>query len=143
MFVPPVLTHQNSSYCSAACHQANFSKCTYNDMSNKIKNSPVEQTWKNPNMHSWSSKIYPVNVMTLTITNWHNWKICENSEHMVSFKCFAFVCVIWPLEKSNTSSLRSLRIAILFWQRLSFVLLAPTMSGINDSQFLGHSRFNT
>jgi hypothetical protein len=79
----------------------------------------------------------------LTITNWHSWKICENSEHMVSFKCLALVCVIWPLEKSNTSSLRSLRIAILFWQRLSLVLLAPTMSGINDSQFLGHSRFST
>lgn len=79
----------------------------------------------------------------LTITNWHNWKICENSEHMVSFRCLALVCVIWPLEKSNTSSLRSLRIAMLFWQRLSLVLLAPTMSGINDSQFLGHSRFNT
>lgn len=28
---------------------------------------------------------------------------------------------------------------MLFWQRDSFVLLAPMMSGMKDSQFLGHS----
>jgi hypothetical protein len=30
---------------------------------------------------------------------------------------------------------------MLFWQRLSLVLLAPTMSGTKDGQRLGHSRF--
>ena len=30
---------------------------------------------------------------------------------------------------------------MLFWQRLSLVLLAPMMSGMKDSQFFGHSRF--
>ena len=40
------------------------------------------------------------------MTNWHSWKIWENSLHMLSFRCFALDCVIWPLEKSNTSSLK-------------------------------------
>lgn len=79
----------------------------------------------------------------LSMTNWQSWKICENSLHIVSFKCFAFVWVICPLEKSKTSSDKSFKMAMLFWQRLSLVLLAPTMSPIKDSQFLGHSRFNT
>lgn len=79
----------------------------------------------------------------LSITNWQSWNICENSLHIVSFKCFAFVWVICPLEKSNTSSDKSFKIAILFWQRLSLVLLAPTISLMKDSQFFGHSRFNT
>jgi len=43
---------------------------------------------------------------TLTITNKHSSKISANSLHMLSLRCFAFVCVIWPLEKSNTSSLQ-------------------------------------
>lgn len=42
----------------------------------------------------------------LSITNWHSWKICENSLHMLSLRCFAFAWVICPLEKSNTSSLQ-------------------------------------
>lgn len=79
----------------------------------------------------------------LSITNWQSWKICENSLHIVSFRCFAFVCVICPLEKSKTSSDKSFKMAMLFWQRLSFVLLAPTISPMNDSQFFGHSRFRT
>lgn len=37
--------------------------------------------------------------------------------------------------------LRSLSIIMLFWQRDSLVLLAPTMSDINEGQFLGHSYF--
>lgn len=60
----------------------------------------------------------------------------------LSFKCLAFTWVIWPLEKSNTSSLNSFRITILFWQRLSLVLLAPTMSLIKVGQCFGHSCFS-
>jgi len=76
-----------------------------------------------------------------TITNWQSWKILENSAHMLSFRCLAFVWVICPLEKSKTSSLRSFKIAMLFWHSDSFVLLAPTMSVTKLSQFFGHSRF--
>ena len=49
--------------------------------------------------------------------------------------------VICPLEKSNTSSLSSLRMIMLFWHRLSLVRLAPTMSLMNVGQCLGHSCF--
>lgn len=59
----------------------------------------------------------------------------------LSFRCLAFTWVIWPLEKSNTSSLRSFRMIMLFWQRLSLVRLAPTMSLINVGQCFGHSCF--
>jgi len=41
----------------------------------------------------------------LTKTKLQSWKIWENSLHMLSLRCLAFTCVIWPLEKSNTSSL--------------------------------------
>ncbi len=59
----------------------------------------------------------------------------------LSFKCLALTWVIWPLEKSKTSSLSSLRMTMLFWQRLSLVRLAPTMSLIKVGQCLGHSCF--
>jgi len=95
----------------------------------------------------WNLLLINVNKTDLwlvyTMTNWQSWKICENSLHMVSFKCLALVWVICPLEKSNTSSLNNFRIAMLFWQRLSLVLLAPTMSGMKDCQFFGHSLFKT
>merc|ERR1719186_1510630 len=68
-------------------------------------------------------------------------KTSLNCEHIESFKCLALVCVICPEEKSNTSSESSLRMTMLFWQRLSLVLLAPIISGMKDSQFLGHSLF--
>lgn len=59
----------------------------------------------------------------------------------LSFRCLDLTWVIWPLEKSNTSSLSNLRIAMLFWQRLSLVRLAPTMSLMKVGQCLGHSCF--
>lgn len=59
----------------------------------------------------------------------------------LSLRCLALTWVIWPLEKSNTSSLSSLRIAMLFWQRLSLVRLAPTISLMKVGQCLGHSCF--
>ncbi len=71
-----------------------------------------------------------------------SWKICENSLHMVSFKCFAFAWVIWPCEKSKTSSDSSLSTCMLFAQRDSLVRDAPTMSVTKDGQFLGHSFFS-
>ena len=92
-----------------------------------------------------------------TITKLHSWKISENSPHMVSLRCLAFACVIWPLEKSNTSSLQwkrevsedntkhcmvylnSFKTIMLFWQSDSLVLLAPTISLINVGQLWGHS----
>lgn len=74
------------------------------------------------------------------MTNWQSWKIWENSEHMESFRCLALICVMLPDEKSNTSSERSLRMAMLFWHKLSLVLLAPTISGMKEGQCLGHSR---
>ena len=73
-------------------------------------------------------------------TYWQSVKTSENWEHMVSFKCLAFVWVIWPLEKSKTSSLRSLRMIMLFWHKDSLVLDAPMMSGMKLSQLFGHSR---
>ena len=42
-----------------------------------------------------------------TTTYSQSWKIFVNSLHMVSFKCLAFACVIWPDEKSKTSSLET------------------------------------
>lgn len=77
----------------------------------------------------------------LTMTNIQRRKTCWNCEHMVSFRCLALVWVIWPVEKSNTSSDSNLRMTMLFWHIDSLVLLAPTMSGMNDCQFLGHSLF--
>lgn len=59
----------------------------------------------------------------------------------LSLRCLAFTWVIWPLEKSNTSSLSSLRMIMLFWQRLSLVRLAPTISLMKVGQCLGHSCF--
>lgn len=59
----------------------------------------------------------------------------------LSLRCLALTWVIWPLEKSNTSSLSSLRMTMLFWQRLSLVRLAPTMSVMKVGQCLGHSCF--
>lgn len=59
----------------------------------------------------------------------------------LSLRCLAFTWVIWPLEKSKTSSLSSLRMIMLFWQRLSLVRLAPTMSLMKVGQCLGHSCF--
>lgn len=44
---------------------------------------------------------------SLTRTNWHSSNMSANSLHMLSFRCFAFVWVICPLEKSNTSSLQT------------------------------------
>ena len=44
-------------------------------------------------------------ILSLTIMNVHSWKIWKNSPHMLSFRCFALAWVIWPLLKSNTSSL--------------------------------------
>lgn len=38
-------------------------------------------------------------------TNWHNEKTSPNCLHIVSFRCFDFACVSWPVEKSNNSSL--------------------------------------
>ncbi len=58
-----------------------------------------------------------------------------------SFKCCAFTCVMTPFEKSNTSSLSSLRISMLFWQRDSLDLDDPTRSGINVGHLAGHSCF--
>lgn len=46
----------------------------------------------------------------LTTTNSHSWKIFVNSVHIESFKCFALDCVIWPEEKSKTSSLGNQRL---------------------------------
>lgn len=63
------------------------------------------------------------------------------SSTRLSLRCLAFTWVIWPLEKSNTSSLSSLRMIMLFWQRLSLVRLAPTMSLMKVGQCLGHSCF--
>ena len=45
-------------------------------------------------------------LLSLTIMNVHSWKIWKNSPHMLSLRCFALAWVIWPLLKSNTSSLR-------------------------------------
>lgn len=59
----------------------------------------------------------------------------------LSFRCLALTWVICPLEKSNTSSLSSLRMIMLFWHRLSLVRLAPTMSLMKVGQCLGHSCF--
>lgn len=59
----------------------------------------------------------------------------------LSLRCLALTWVIWPLEKSKTSSLSSLRMTMLFWQRLSLVRLAPTMSLMKVGQCLGHSCF--
>ena len=59
----------------------------------------------------------------------------------LSLRCLALTWVICPLEKSNTSSLSSLRMIMLFWQRLSLVRLAPTMSLMKVGQCLGHSCF--
>lgn len=80
-------------------------------------------------------------IIQLTITNKHSKKTCWNSEHIVSLRCLALVWVICPVEKSKTSSESNFKITILFWHMDSFVLLAPTMSGMNDCQFFGHSRF--
>lgn len=67
---------------------------------------------------------------------------CLLRGHMyLSFRCLALTWVICPLEKSNTSSLRSFRMIMLFWQRLSLVRLAPTMSLMNVGQCFGHSCF--
>lgn len=74
-------------------------------------------------------------------TNWHSWNICENSPFNDSFILFTFSVTIWSLEKSKTSSLRSLRICILFSQRISDVLDDPTRSLMKDGQFCGHSCF--
>lgn len=73
-------------------------------------------------------------------------KWCATAEPLwsstrLSLRCLAFTWVIWPLEKSNTSSLSSLRMIMLFWQRLSLVRLAPTMSLMKVGQCLGHSCF--
>lgn len=72
-------------------------------------------------------------------------QVCEgrtwSSSTHLSLRCLAFTWVIWPLEKSNTSSLSSLRMIMLFWQRLSLVRLAPTMSLMKVGQCLGHSCF--
>ena len=107
-------------------------------------NFPKKEEKKKESIIAFRSRtLFFIEISQLTNTNKHNWKICENSEHMVSFKCFAFTCVICPLEKSNTSSLNSFRMIILFWHRLSLVLLAPTISGMKDCQFFGHSLFKT
>ena len=65
---------------------------------------PREMCWKAAACGVWLSMW--ARVVLLTMTNWQSWKICENSLHIVSFKCLALACVIWPLEKSNTSSLK-------------------------------------
>ena len=52
-------------------------------------------------------------------------------------------CVSSPLEKSNTSSLSSLRMIMLFSHSVSFVLEAPTMSGTKLCHLCGHSCFRT
>lgn len=74
-------------------------------------------------------------------TYWQSWKMCENSLHIESFKCLIFVWVIWPSEKSNTSSLSSFMMTILFWHRASLLRLLPTISWMNVGQFFGHSCF--
>jgi hypothetical protein len=53
----------------------------------------------------------------------------------------ALAAVSDSLEKSNTSSLSSRRMATLFSHSTSDVLDAPTMSGMNAGQFAGHSCF--
>lgn len=42
----------------------------------------------------------------LTITNWHSWKTAWNSPQNCCFKCWDLAWVIWPAEKSKTSSLK-------------------------------------
>lgn len=94
-----------------------------------------------------------------TITNWHNWNTAWNSPQNCCFRWWAFAWVIWPDEKSKTSSLKwstnvqikknfnvflilylnSFKIIILFWHNDSFARLAPTISEIKSGQFLGHS----
>lgn len=54
-----------------------------------------------------------------------------------------FTWVRCPIEKSNTSSDSSLRMIMLFSQRVSLVLLAPTRSGMKLGHLLGHSCFKT
>lgn len=97
----------------------------------------AELSWNGPTVKQAHKSSYYV---ILTMTNWQSWKICENSEHMESFRCLALICVMFPEEKSNTSSESNFRMAMLFWHKLSLVLLAPTMSEMNDGQCLGHSR---
>ena len=63
-----------------------------------------------PREMNWGSKS---ECGRLTTTNSHSWKIFVNSVHIESFKCFAFDWVIWPEEKSNTSSLREGTIRLL------------------------------
>lgn len=76
------------------------------------------------------------------ITTWSWFERFTRRRHAdLSFRCLALTWVIWPLEKSKTSSLSSLRMIMLFWQRLSLVRLAPTMSLMNVGQCLGHSCF--
>ncbi|TNN60462.1 hypothetical protein EYF80_029313 [Liparis tanakae] len=65
----------------------------------------------------------------------------RNGARENKLRCLAFTWVICPLEKSNTSSLSSLRMIMLFWQRLSLVRLAPTMSLMKVGQCFGHSCF--
>ena len=80
-------------------------------------------------------------VLEFSRTNWQSWNICPNSAHMLSLRCLAFICVIAPMLKSKTSSLRSFKMTILFWQRYSFVRLDITISDMKDGQFFGHSYF--
>lgn len=49
-------------------------------------------------------------------TSLQSWKMEENSAHIVVFKFFVFVDVIWSAEKSNTSSDSNRNMDILFSQ---------------------------
>lgn len=86
-----------------------------------------------------TTKQIPWHLLQLT---WLCFQLFTKMQHAdLSFRCLALTWVIWPLEKSKTSSLSSLRMTMLFWQRLSLVRLAPTMSLMKVGQCLGHSCF--
>ena len=94
-------------------------------------------------MTNWQRVNTWIELLSREWTSFHKVKApeptSENCEHIESFKCLALVWVIWPELKSNTSSLSSLRITMLFWHNDSFVFEAPMMSGMKLSQFFGHS----
>lgn len=93
-------------------------------------------------LHFFSQQIIKTNSSHLLHLIWLCFLRYMRMQHAdLSLRCLALTWVIWPLEKSKTSSLSSLRMTMLFWQRLSLVRLAPTMSLMKVGQCLGHSCF--
>lgn len=97
-------------------------------------------TWVTPGKNSRSLSAAAGHKTAKKLLQMCEGRTWSSSTHL-SLRCLAFTWVIWPLEKSNTSSLSSLRMIMLFWQRLSLVRLAPTMSLMKVGQCLGHSCF--